>query len=131
MDNKKTIALLLCLLLYACAQNGCSDGPRPEYRNVTMVNAWVQNRGIVKGIKLTPDASLNCNVCNKNMYNHELNIQIIGVEIVVPHHEMENRTLRELYRKFYQEQFGPYEFKNYRLCWECWLRSLGIHEDME
>ena len=27
-----------------------------------------------------------------------------------------------------KKQFGPYELRMYSICWECWLRAMGVPE---
>jgi hypothetical protein len=70
-----------------------------------------------------------CDVCGKDMtYHQEQNETLgwsgetsyIGVQISV------SSEIPEM-KEFFQKQLGPYELnKQYNICYECWLKSLGV-----
>lgn len=62
---------------------------------------------------------MNCDACGKNMTD-ENGQSVIGVSLEF-RVEPPNNT------SFAKAQMGPYEINRaYGICWECWLRSLGV-----
>jgi hypothetical protein len=62
-----------------------------------------------------------CDACGKNMMDE--NRATSEAMTVIVHDGAESDTER----RFLQHQLGPYQMeRKYEVCWECWLKSLGV-----
>ena len=73
------------------------------------------------------DSTRYCAVCGKDMLSPKTLARFVGVQIEIGFDEPD----KELDLEFYREQFGVYAdiFENgftLGICWECWLKSLGV-----
>lgn len=67
-----------------------------------------------------------CDACGKSMTfdnGSETGLTVIGISLQLNVKE----TSQPGYKAFIQKQLGPYlPDHNYNVCWECWLRSIGV-----
>ena len=60
-----------------------------------------------------------CDVCGKNMTNQRTKSSYIGLAVRISLHDGDT--------EFLQKQMGGYKIgKSYNVCYECWLKSLGV-----
>ena len=68
-----------------------------------------------------------CDACGKSMMD-EKGKTTVGISLHMTNGYEGNDSLeRERLRAFLQRQSGPYALdREYEVCWECWLKSLGV-----
>jgi len=69
---------------------------------------------------------MKCDVCGKGMNNLD-GSKIEGFVLNLTWHTDKTPELERLV----QNQFGPYENRNYHICLECCLRAMGVPEPKE
>ena len=70
----------------------------------------------------------NCSVCSKEVEMKNKPFSVIGVRIIT----VIDGSLSKEEVEFLNKQFGVYDInKEYNICYECWLRSLGVKPDSE
>ena len=94
---------------------------------IIVIMAMILILGIlVGGEAFGEDTHYFCDICNKDM-SYEKNgktCSVIGVEVTLA----TDRNDKE-WNQFAKKQVGVYELnRNYRACWECVLRILGVKE---
>lgn len=67
-----------------------------------------------------------CDACGRNMAMPGSEASLIGIQMEVIVLETEDEPTRQWYVK----QIAPLEVnRKYRICFPCWLRSLGVRPD--
>jgi len=68
---------------------------------------------------------MKCDVCSKEM--EEDGASLIGISSTFSAETFDTFSV-----EFTQRQLGKYEInKTYNVCWECWLKSLGVKPPIE
>lgn len=64
---------------------------------------------------------MKCDVCGKEM--EEDGKSMVGISLTFDPKGFDDYSL-----EFCQRQIGKYQMgKTYSVCWECWLKSLGVN----
>ena len=118
--KKLLIVMVLCFAL-----TGCLKEKAPGVYGLDIEDNALKSKTVIgqyaEEVRIPPEHH-DCDACGKDMtYEKDgTTWNCYGVDISF-FYETDDE-----YREFYQQQMGGYELnKHYRICWECWLSSLG------
>jgi hypothetical protein len=66
-----------------------------------------------------------CDVCGRCVTvtrEGEVSLNLFGISLTPPKDVVSEEKIRKIYPEFKSE----YSLREYRVCWVCWLKSLGI-----
>jgi hypothetical protein len=66
-----------------------------------------------------------CSACGKSLIYQVTGESCCGVQIEINVYG----NVRDSMRRRIQHNLGPYKMGTYSICYECWLRSLGVKPD--